>query len=109
MERLILNKLLEWENSPQVCFSLASEYREYSNHHNESACQKKPRRVFRAGLQIKSKKKAIPGCKNQASPIFLVALLYGSHICFYYPMGSKSAAPCLHRGQMMSSGSSSPS
>lgn len=40
MERLILNKLLEWENSPQVCFSLASEYREYSNHHNESACQK---------------------------------------------------------------------
>ena len=28
-----------------------------------------------------SNKKAIPGCENQVSPIFLVALLYGS-----YPM-----------------------
>lgn len=81
MERLILNKLLEWENSPQVCFSLASEYREYSNHHNESACQKKPRRVFRAGLQIKSKKKAIPGCKNQVSPIFLSHSCMAASLC----------------------------
>ncbi|MFQ9880874.1 MAG: DUF6783 domain-containing protein [Ruminococcus sp.] len=31
------------------------------------------------------------------------------YLVVFYPMGSKSAAPCLHSGQMKSSGSSSPS
>ena len=36
-------------------------------------------------------------------------LRHGRDPCPAQPMGSKSAAPCLHSGQMKSSGSSSPS
>ena len=37
-------------------------------------------------LSPKRQKKAMPGCENQVSPIFLVALLYGS-----YPMSVMSS------------------